>query len=180
MLESIFWISLGVLVSLVVCTAGVWALVTHLRRVREEGGRLAVLGEIDQKLARLVAAREDLDVRRMEHILIDIREGQKQLEDALLRIAERAQAPVTADTLGLAPLAGDESVGERVVNRLLALGFEQVQLITRPEKLQELGHRDGEVLVEAKRAGVLHKGRVSLRAGRLADVNMNPAYSIFP
>ena len=87
------------------------------------------------------------------------------------------EGPREAD---LAIVPSGETVAERVTNRLLALGFEQIQIVTRSEKLAELQRNDGEVLVEAKREGVLHKGRVDLRAGRLADVEMNPAYSIFP
>lgn len=181
MLESVFWVSIGGLVALVVATAGIWAMVSHLRRIREEGARLVILEELDRKLGRLVADRDDLDLRRLEHILIDLREGQKRLEEAHLRIAEQAaSAGQQRAGQALAIPAGDSSVAERVVNRLLSMGFEQIQVITRMEKLNELVHRDGEVLVEAKHGGVLHKGRVSLRDGRLADVSMNPAYSIFP
>ena len=39
---------------------------------------------------------------------------------------------------------------------------------------------DRSVLVEAQRQGVLHKGRVAVRDGRLSDVELSPAYSIFP
>ena len=35
-------------------------------------------------------------------------------------------------------------------------------------------------VVEARREGVLQKGRVVVRAGALTEVEMKPAYSIFP
>jgi hypothetical protein len=179
--EAPVWIALAALVALVAAAAGVWTLVVHLREVREEGKRLETLADLDQKLGRLVADREDLDLRRLEHVLIDLRDGQKRLEDVLLRVLER-ERPGGEAALGqdlVVPPSG-EVVGERVVNRLLAMGYRHVQVVTRAEKLAELGRKDGEVLVEARRDGVLYKGRVVLRGGRLADVDMNPAYSIFP
>ena len=48
------------------------------------------------------------------------------------------------------------------------------------EKLLELVARDGEILIEANKSGVLHKGRVLVRSGRIANVELHPAYSIFP
>ena len=179
MLEAGFWLVLASFLAATAAAVGVWVLVARLRAVAAAGGRLATLSEIDQKLGRLVAARDDLDLRRLEHLLVDVRDTQKRLEDAFLRTAEAGRT-ATATTSELAAPAGPESIGERIVNRLLALGYEQVQIVTRAEKLAELLGRDGEVLVEARQGGVLHKGRVVLRGGRLADVELHPAYSIFP
>ena len=177
--ETAFWLSVGSFLAASAAAAGVWTLVARLRDLAAAGGRLATLAEIDQKLGRLVAARDDLDLRRLEHLLVDVRDTQRRLEDGLLRTTEMAHAARAPGT-DLAVAAGPDSIGERIVNRLLALGFEQVQIVTRAEKMSELLRRDGDVLVEARRGGVLHKGRVILRSGRLADVEVHPAYSIFP
>jgi len=177
--EASFWLAFAALLTLATAAAGVFAILACLREVREGLRRLDGLQEIDEKLGRLVADRDDLDLRRIEHLLLDLRDTQQRLEDALLRTLEAGRgASANADALAL-PLK-PEAVGERVVNRLLALGYSQVEIITRFEKLAEIGGKDGEVLVEAKREGVLHKGRVTFRSGRLADVEMRPAYAIFP
>ena len=176
--EATFWATLAVLVASVVAAAGVWSLVASLRKLREEASRLSVLEELDQKLARLVAERRDLDLRRIEHAILELRDAQRRQEDAFLSAVEgRRHEPAHTEVL-TGP--SDEAVGERVTNRLLSLGYERVQIVTRKEKLAELARRDGEVLVEARRDGVLYKGRASLRAGRITDVELNPAYSIFP
>lgn len=153
-------------------------------RVRELGARAAPLEHLSA-LARDVHAlseeRADLDLRRVEHILIELRDSQVRLEDALLRHADATrEALVRGDsTSALAAPAGD-GLGERAVNRLIAMGYERIQLVTRHEKLLELVARDGEILVEANKSGVLHKGRVLVRSGRIANVELHPAYSIFP
>ena len=124
---------------------------------------------------RSAAERDDLDLRRIEHALLEIRDGQRRLEDRLMRGVESGGAP-------LASGAGDgtpASLVERVTTRLLAQGFERVQVVTPRDELPE-GDADGAVLVEAHRDGVLYKGRVEVRAGALHDVDMKPAYSAFP
>ena len=178
--EATFWLAVALLFVGLAIAAGVWTLVLRMREVQREASRLAVLDELQHKLSELVAHREDLDLRRVEHLLIDLRDTQVRLEDALLRSLEAPHRTPEGDGAILEPAAGREAVGERVVNRLLALGYERVQIVTRPESLGELARQDGEVLVEARRDGVLHKGRVVIRAGRLADVEINPTYSIFP
>ena len=42
------------------------------------------------------------------------------------------------------------------------------------------GPRLGDVVVEARREGVLCKGRVRIRAGRIDSVQLQPAFPIFP
>ena len=181
MVEARFWLAVALFVAVVVAASGVWALVVHVRQLRDLARRVERLDDLDLKLGRLVAERDDLDLRRLEHVLIDMREGQRRLEEALLRSAERSLAPgASASSTELVASPSAEAVGERVVNRLLVMGYDEVQVITRAEKLLELMHKDGEVLVEARRDGVLYKGRVLLRGGRLSDVELNPAYSIFP
>lgn len=154
-----------------------WLLLAELKKVGARAEPLARVEDIHAALARLLNERSDLDLRRVEHLLVDLRETQERLEDALLRAVEGRQG--RADSAALVPAAPDD-LGERVVNRLLALGFERVQIVTRPEKLVELARGGGEVLVEARRQGVLHKGRVVIRGGRITDVEVHPAYSIFP
>ena len=177
--EVAFWLAVASFLAAALAAAGVWTLVARLRELGAAGRQLSTLAELDQKLGRLVAARDDLDLRRLEHVLVDVRDTQRRLEDAFLRATEIGTSGGAQATAVAVP-ASPESIGERVLNRLLVLGYEKVQIVTRQEKLAELARRDGEVLVEARRDGVLHKGRVVLRGGRLTSVEIHPAYSIFP
>lgn len=175
--EALFALVATLVVLALAGTALLWLVVVRLRVLEARAGALDRLQDVQASLARLVQERDDLDLRRIEHLLVDLRETQERLEDALLRAVESASA--RAESRAVVPHA-PENLGERVVNRLLALGYERVQVVTRPEKLTELAAGGGEVLVEARRQGVLHKGRVVIRGGRISDVELNPAYSIFP
>ena len=179
--EAVFWVLIALLVVGAALTILGWFLFVRVREIRGEVARLEALGEIQRQVERLNADRDDLDLRRIEHVLIDLRDGQARVEDALLRAIEAIRTPATTHGDGaLVSVGAGAGLGERVVNRLLALGYERVQIVTRSEKLHELGAKDGEVLVEARREGVLHKGRVVVRSGRIAEVEVHPAYSIFP
>lgn len=154
---------------------------------RRGGGELA---ELRRDVARWVADREALDLRRIEHVLVDVRDGQQRVEDALLRTVEMAArtavAPMAPDASPEAAAADGarqsvDALIERVTNRLLALGYERVQVVTEREALAALPLEGrGEILVEARRGGVAHKGRVLLNSGRIADIDMRPPYAMFP
>lgn len=173
---SLPWIALAGLLALAATAVGVWLLV---RRAREDHGRadtLAALESIREALARLAAERADIDLRRIEHVLVDIRDAQRRLEDSLLRALEAARTNEPASPS--AP--GADHLAERATNRLLSLGYERVQIVTAAAELARLSESDGEVLVEARRQGVLHKGRVLVRGGRIHSVELNPPFAVFP
>ena len=174
-LDAVFWLALGLFLATSAAAAGVWTLVARLKELRADARSLEVLEELKQRLDRLVAERGDLDLRRLEHLLIDLRDGSRRVEEALLRVHEAR--PVESEAL--VPLA-TAGLGERVVNRLLALGYEKIELVTRAGELGELAGDEAEVLVEARREGMLHKGRVRVRGGRIEGVEIQPAYPIFP
>lgn len=179
--EVLVWIVLVGSAAAVVAAAGIWVLAARVREFGALGAKLDHIEGVRTEVARLVAERGDLDLRRIEHVLIELRDGQQRLEDALLRHAEATRGALERghETQALtAP--GSNGLGERAINRLLALGYERVQLVTRTEKLAELASKDGEILAEARREGVLHKGRVLVRGGRISEVEMHPIYSIFP
>ncbi|MEM7310543.1 MAG: hypothetical protein AAF682_27960 [Planctomycetota bacterium] len=176
-------VALAAVAALGACAAAVAAW-TVASRGRELLDRTAVLGELEElsrSVRGLAEHRSDLDLRRVEHVLIEIRDANQRLEDVLLRHAEATrEALVKGDGSLPAATPGSDGLGERAVNRLLALGYERIQIVTRVEKLAELTARDGEILVEARKDGVLHKGRVLVRSGRISNVELHPAYSIFP
>ena len=191
------WLGVLLLLGVGACVACLWILVQRSRPLETLGERLDALEELRRSLARLVEQRADLDLRRIEHVLIELRDAQRRLEDVLLRAAQSARAPSDpAAPAGGGP-AGGSALAERVVNRLLAMGYERVQIVTSSEELERLaaGPRaagngsapndgpprgSGEIAVEARRGGVLCKGRVQVRAGALLEVELLPAYSAFP
>jgi hypothetical protein len=176
---SLPWLLVVLALSALGAVVGVWVVAARLRGLRGADRALDTLEELRRDLARLVADRGDLDLRRVEHVLLELRDGQKRLEDALLA---RVQSPRPLDAPELAP--GSPSLAERVTNRLLALGYERIRLVTPAEELERMGAAaggaSGEVVVEARRGGALCKGRVLLRRGALTDVEIQPAYRMFP
>jgi hypothetical protein len=179
LLSTIPWL-LGLCAVAAGATAvGVWLLHTRLRELARLAERLSALEPIQTTLARVAREREDLDLRRIEHVLIEIRDGQRRLEDSLLRAAQVAHHGELARGL---PASDGAGLSERIVQRLIAHGYEHVQVVPTLEELAKLFEGGGshEVLVEARRAGVQCKGRVLVRDGVVVEVEVKPAYSMFP
>lgn len=176
---QIWLLSAGLLIGLGL-GLGLWTLIGLLRELRGELRGLSQLEAIDANLARLCAERGDLDLRRLEHVLLELRDVGRRLEDAWLATGRSGRPAEGPERVAGAPA----SLGERVVNRLLALGYERVRLVTPPEELAALAGEErggnGEILVEARRDGAPCKGRVLLRSGALTEVEIRPAYTVFP
>src|SRR5262245_44600065 len=173
--EAVLWLGLALLFAGCAAALAGWAVVRRLERLRGELRALESLPEVQRTLTRHLSERDDLDLRRIEHLLIDLRDGSKRVEELLLRAEERRAQPEST----LVPLA-PPALGERVVNRLLALGYERIELVTPHAELEAMNHQGGDVLVEARRDGALCKGRVRIRAGRIEAVQLQPAFPIFP
>jgi hypothetical protein len=163
-----------------------WSLSSRQRVLDKVLARLDGLAEIQSQIASLAASGSELDLRRLEHVLIDIREGHKRLEERLLQIAETSHHSASGETPE--PAAGDprrsagSGLSERVMNRLLAMGYERIQILTTIEEIDALSapSREGELLVEARRAGAVCKGRVAIRAGSIVAVELKSAHAMFP
>jgi len=173
--EAALWLGLALFLTAGAAALAAWAAVRRLERLRADLRALEALPEIQRTLTRLLSERDDLDLRRLEHLLIDLRDGSKRVEELLLRAEERRAQP--GDTL--VPLA-PPALAERVVNRLAALGYERIELVTPHAELEAMNQLGGDVLVEARREGALCKGRVRIRAGRIESVQLQPAFPIFP
>ena len=174
------WLVVLALLLLAASALASWMLLLQVRGLERFGKRLDALDELKVMLRKLAEERDDIDLRRLEHVVVDIRDGQRRTEDALLRAVEAAAASAAAEggpRNGAAVKESGPTLGERVVNRLLAHGYERVQIVGPPAD-PEAPHT--EVLVEAHRQGVLYKGRVLVREGVLSDVELAPAFSIFP
>lgn len=173
------WIAaLAVLVA-VAGAVGIWAIVARLDKLVSLEKRLDTLDELRSALTGLVKERSDLDVRRIEHVLIEMRDGQRRLEDAILRATQAALRPQAS---GAQVAAASDDPAQRIIARVVAQGFERVQLVPSSAEVERLLAAEGpqEVLLEARRNGVLCKGRVLLRDGVVTDVELSPAYTMFP
>lgn len=183
------WLAVGVL-------AGLAAAVIYLQRLARATESLgeqarqagAQIESLHASLARFAATREDLDLRRLEHLLVDLRDQGARTEETLLRAVQsaRAESGGSADSVdGASPSALPAATWvERIENRLLSLGYTQVQVFLEREQLGQLDQTSERepvsVPVEALRRDVLHKGCVRVRAGRIVDVELNPPYAMFP
>lgn len=127
----------------------------------------------------------DIELRRLVNVLIDIREGQKRQEERLLSLgdalAQRREEAIAPERPGpVAEDGGGVALRDRIVSRLLALGFARIELLTDADQLEALVGGDGEVPVEARRAGAWHKGRVVIRSGSIADVTLRASFEAYP
>lgn len=145
---------------------------------------LSVLEPTANAVLKLAGRETELDLRRLEHVLIDLRDGQRRTEDRLLSMLENQRSStlssVTTSSLSTLAPAGGAELQERILTRLLALGYERIVFVTSAPEIAALPNLDGPVLVEARRDGVACKGRVILRAGSIHDVQMQSAFAAFP
>ncbi len=171
------WLAVLVVATTLAAAVGVWLILGRLRELHKSTSELGRLEELSASVKKIAADRSDLDLRRVEHVLIEIRDAERRLEDALVRLSESRAAPAGFER---SSPTSSVSLAERVTTRLLALGYERVQLVTPLGELEKFADADGEVLIEARRGGVPCKGRVLVRGGALSDVEIKNAYATFP
>lgn len=172
-----------------------WMIVHRARRIEERLARLDRLDELAAGVKTLAAREGELDLRRLEHVLIDIRDGQRRVEDRMLALLEaRARHVVEgrSSSLGdeaatggaLVPASASAEAGaalsDRIVTRLLALGYERIVLVTPTDEIARVAREGGAVVVESRRDGAACKGRVIVADGRIHDLQIQSAYSTFP
>jgi len=160
-------------------------LVASVRRLEKRLGSLDRLQGLEAALQKLAEREAAIDLRRTEHTLLDVRDQLKRLEDRLLAVTEsraRESAARPGGDLALAPTADSATslVTDRILTRLLALGYERIQIVTTPDDLAQLAAGEGIAIVEARRDGALCKGRVRVARGLVGAVEVQPAYSAFP
>src|SRR5262249_20145678 len=141
--EAVLWLGLALFLAAVAAALGAWAIVRRLERLRADLAALEALPELQRTGGHWVSEREDPGLRRIEHLLIDLRDGSKRVEELLLRSEERRAAAGTGDTL--VPIA-PPTLAERVLQRLVSLGYERIELVTPHAELEAIAHRGGDVL----------------------------------
>lgn len=177
----LLWIASLTAVFAAAAAVAAWLLVTRAKHIEDRLQRLERLDEIHAEVKKLSAPDQDLDVRRVEHVLIDIRDGQKRVEERMLALLERHGREDNAR--GSAPalaLEGASALQDRIVTRLLALGYERIVLVTPPADVQRIAAEGGAIVIEARRDGAACKGRAIIEGGRIQDIQIQSAYSTFP
>jgi hypothetical protein len=170
----------ALLVVAAVGAVGILLLFAAVRRLERKLAALDRLPNLEAALAKLAERESMLDLRRTEHTLIDIRDGLKRLEERLLAVAEtRMRDAQTLPAIQGGPGSGG-FVSDRILARLLALGYERIQVVTPADEMAAWTDGDGWAIVEARRDGALCKGRVRVARGLVGAVELQPAYSAFP
>ncbi len=175
---------LVLLSALLVCAAAgaiaAWQLLARWKQAEKHLERLEDLSALRQQVERLAAQQPELDLRRLEHVLLDLRDLTRRTEERMLALLESSRARGGDASLPVPAAQGAAELCERVLARLVALGYERVQLVTPLAELAPLLGGEGSITLEARRDGVACKGRVKIKAGAIQDVEMQSAYSAFP
>ncbi|MEY2747040.1 MAG: hypothetical protein RL112_2082 [Planctomycetota bacterium] len=179
---SVPWTAIAAAGAIVAAAAAVAAALVLQARAKEASARLerleASLGEVAKALAATRDQARELDLRRVEHALLDLRDLARRVEDRIVVADEsRRREELLPQPGQLAPLGG--GLADRVVSRLLALGYERITFVTPPAEL-DAGAGDHDIVVEARRDGAACKGRVLVRGGRIHDIQIQSAYAAFP
>lgn len=180
--EGLEYIGLGLLLVSLAILFVLFSLVSRLRRPDGLIDRLQHLERIEATLDRIAEQQGELDIRRIEHELVEIRQALRHSDERQAAAADSIEPSRDASAgRGELPAEGSGAgLADRVTNRLIALGFAQIEILTPLEELEAFALVDGDVVVEARRAGALHKGRLSIRGGGIADVHLRASYEVFP
>lgn len=179
---SIPWPALAAAGAIVAAGATVATALVVQARAKQAAARLERLEVALLDVAKALAVTRDqareLDLRRVEHALLDLRDLARRVEDRIVVADEsRRREELLPQPGQLAPLGG--GLADRVVSRLLALGYERITFVTPPAELDS-GTGDHDIVVEARRDGAACKGRVLVRGGRIHDIQIQSAYAAFP
>jgi hypothetical protein len=169
----------ALLAACAVAAFAAWQILGRLKAFEKHLARLEDLAVLRERVEHLAGAQPELDLRRLEHVLLDLRDATKRTEERLLTLVEGTRAS-SVTGLPVPAAASAALLSERIVTRMLALGYERVQLVTPLSELEPLLGGEGAVTLEARRDGVSCKGRVKIKAGAIGDVQMQSAYSAFP
>lgn len=140
-------------------------------RLRQLDDRVQLLG---QSVDRIRVERVEAQLERLHDDLQDLREATASIQPAVVQ----APAPVIQagrDAPAEAPAA---RLVAAVENRLLQLGYREVQILTDLQRLDATV--DVELQVECWRGGMPSKGRVLVRNGAVRDVAVQTVTQMFP
>ncbi|MEC7232407.1 MAG: hypothetical protein VXW31_05680 [Planctomycetota bacterium] len=111
------------------------------------------------------------------------------LQEALATLSQHQRDQTRAieaalSAAGVPGVAGGPESPARLIQRvrahLAALGYEAIEIVTPSAELEAEQAFIGEIVVEARRGGTVHKGRATLDDGVIVDVELRPAHRLFP
>lgn len=156
--------------------AGIRALDDRLRLLDD---RLLGIGE---SLARVRSDRVEALLDRLHEDLQDLTEATASVRTAVVQIPTPTIELPPAPPPTAAPLVAETAWSERICGlvetRLQELGYRRVQILSDLSALDP--GQDLELRVEAERQGMPNKGRVLVRNGRVLDVALQSAATMFP
>ena len=85
---GLFWLACMSMVLLIGALVVAVTMAGRLRQIEEKLQRLERLDTLDAGLTQIVERHGELDLRRLEHVLLDMRDGQKRVEERLLAVVE--------------------------------------------------------------------------------------------
>ncbi len=173
--QGLLLLGLGLLAGILIAIV---ALLLRLSALEKRLGPLAALGEIDAKLKAMSGSQANLELRRLEHLLVDIRDGHKRVDQRLAQVLENREREPASESDGQTP--GPTRLADRIINRLLSQGYERIEILTPAKEFEQMLNGEGEVRVEARRGGAAYKGRVKVRAGLILEVQLRAPFEIFP
>ncbi len=157
------------------------AALASIREALEESsgrfdGALATLAErIGGSPGGAAEAQAEAVRRGLEEALATLAEQQRDQTRAIEAALSAAGAPAAAGGR-----EGPSRLIERVRVHLAALGYEAIEIVTPRDELEAEQAFTGEVVVEARRGGTVHKGRAIVDDGVVSDVELRPAHHLFP
>ncbi|MEY2805919.1 MAG: hypothetical protein ACK57N_12105 [Planctomycetia bacterium] len=176
------WPALAAAGAIVAAVAAAVAAFVVQARAKEASARLERLEASMLEVAKALSASRDqsreLDLRRVEHALLDLRDLARRVEDRVVVADESRRREELLPQAGV-PASLGGGLADRVVSRLLALGYERITFVTPPAEL-DAGRSELDIVVEARRDGAACKGRVLVRGGRIHDIQIQSAYAAFP
>ncbi|MFN6145170.1 MAG: hypothetical protein ACK5AL_02290 [Planctomycetota bacterium] len=142
-------------------------------RLRQLDDRFQLLG---QSVDRIRVERVEAHLDRLHDDLQELREVTSSSQPAVVPLP----TPVTPTSAG--GEAGPEAATARIVaaveNRLLQLGYRDVQILTDLQRFDP--SVDVELQIECWRGGMPSKGRVLVRNGGVRDVAVQSVTQMFP
>ena len=145
----------------------------------------AALAETVQSLTSALDAKEDARSSRDAERIVTALAGMEAAQAASAKaLADRLQEALAAMGAGVAGRGGSRgellSPPEAARAFLEELGYSDVTIVTPSEAITPELLAEGALVVEARREGATHKGRVLFEAGAPADAQLKGGHGMFP
>jgi len=152
-----------------VAVAGLWWIVRRLNALESGLKDLSSLSLVPDRLHALAKVIEELDPKAVQAEF-------DRIHDSLSRLEDLAVTDSAADD-------GGDGASRPTTVRALAIrwlrdeGYYSARILNEDD---ELSGQEVEVVVEAIRDGLRHRGHVLVCGNEIQEANLDPSYSMFP